>query len=258
MLPNNPNLTRWILFVFFFISGFCSLVYQVIWTRLAFASFGIITPVLSVVLSVFMLGLAVGSWAAGRFVASLVRKTGLSALVFYGIAESIIGLSAYVVPRLFHVGETILLFAGETDSFRYLFLSAIVLAISILPWCLFMGATFPLMMAHIREHTENDPKSFSYLYLANVVGAMSGTFLTAIVFVEMFGFQETLRLAAAGNFVIAMTSVFIGLRRQHREPNHALDEQLSGRGRKSRWIIPTACSSNGFYFRPVSARWRWR
>jgi hypothetical protein len=39
------------LFVFFFVSGFCSLVYQVIWTRLAFASFGIIIRVLSVVIS---------------------------------------------------------------------------------------------------------------------------------------------------------------------------------------------------------------
>ena len=58
----NP-FTRRVLFVLFFLSGFCSLVYQVVWTRMAFASFGIITPVLSVVLSVFMLGLAVGSWA---------------------------------------------------------------------------------------------------------------------------------------------------------------------------------------------------
>ncbi len=51
--------TRWFLFVTFFLSGCCALVYQVVWTRLAFASFGIITPVLSVVISVFILGLAV-------------------------------------------------------------------------------------------------------------------------------------------------------------------------------------------------------
>ena len=62
----SPRL-RQVLFLLFFISGFSSLVYQVVWTRMAFASFGIITPVLSVVLSVFMLGLAIGSWleAAG-------------------------------------------------------------------------------------------------------------------------------------------------------------------------------------------------
>jgi predicted MFS family arabinose efflux permease len=69
------KLTRRALFSLFFISGFCSLVYQVVWTRMAFASFGIITPVLSVVLSIFMLGLALGSWLGGRWVAPLSRKS---------------------------------------------------------------------------------------------------------------------------------------------------------------------------------------
>ena len=56
-MPSSEKFSRSLLFVFFFISGFSSLVYQVVWTRLAFASFGIITPVMSVVISVFMLGL---------------------------------------------------------------------------------------------------------------------------------------------------------------------------------------------------------
>ena len=74
---------RPILFLLFLISGFCGLLYQVIWTRLAFAAFGIITPVLSIVISVFMLGLGLGAWAAGRSVAALVRRTGVSAAAFY-------------------------------------------------------------------------------------------------------------------------------------------------------------------------------
>jgi predicted membrane-bound spermidine synthase len=143
--------TRRILFLLFFLSGFCSLAYQVVWTRIAFASFGIITPVLSVVLSVFMLGLAAGSWAGGRYIASLVEKTGLSAVVFYAVAEFLIGLGAFAVPKLFAAGEHFLLAAGQTNSIGYLSLSALVLAFSILPWYLFMGKTFPLMMAYIRE-----------------------------------------------------------------------------------------------------------
>src|SRR5580693_2349741 len=142
--------TRGILFLLFFVSGFSSLVYQVVWTRLAFASFGIITPVLSVVLSVFMLGLAVGSWAGGRFITAWVRKTGRSALIFYALAELLIGLGAFAVPKLFALGEQVLLASGGTDSFRYLLFSALVLAASILPWCVCMGATFPFMIAFIR------------------------------------------------------------------------------------------------------------
>src|ERR1017187_5140572 len=196
--------TRRVLFFLFFLSGFSSLVYQVVWTRMAFASFGIITPVLSVVLSVFMLGLAVGAWAGGRFIASLVKKTGLSAVAFYAGAELLIGLGAFAVPKLFAAGEDFLLAAGQTNSIGYLSWSALVLAFSILPWCLFMGATFPLMMAYIRERDCKNAESFSFLYLANVLGAMSGTLMAAVVLVELLGFRHTLWVAAASNFTIAI------------------------------------------------------
>jgi len=49
------------LFTCFILSGFSSLVDQIVWLRIAFAKFGIITPVVSVVISVFMAGLAVGT-----------------------------------------------------------------------------------------------------------------------------------------------------------------------------------------------------
>ena len=41
-----------VLFALFFFSGFCSLLYQVVWLRMAFAQFGVITPVLSTQLGV--------------------------------------------------------------------------------------------------------------------------------------------------------------------------------------------------------------
>ncbi|MGP8200073.1 MAG: hypothetical protein ACLQU4_11290 [Limisphaerales bacterium] len=198
------------LYLLFFVSGFCSLVYQMVWTRLAFASFGIITPVLSVVLSVFMLGLSVGAWAGGQMIPWLTRKSGLSAIFFYGGAELTIGLGAFATPALFAAGQHCLLATGETDSFRYLFLSALVLAASILPWCVCMGATFPFMMAYVREEESRNADSFSYLYFANVLGAMTGTIVTAFVLVETMGFHHTLALAAGGNFAIAALSAEIG------------------------------------------------
>src|SRR5207237_5045112 len=90
-------------------------------------------------------------------------------------------------------------------------LSALVLAASILPWCIFMGATFPLMMAYIREREEQARESFSYLYLANVLGAVAGALLTALALVELFGFRHTLWIAAGGNFSIAIVSTGLAL-----------------------------------------------
>jgi spermidine synthase len=201
---------RRVLFVLFFISGFSGLVYQVVWTRLAFASFGIITPVMSVVLSVFMLGLALGSWAGGRWIVPLTERTGWSAACFYGAAELVIGLGAFAVPKFFGLGEGFLLASGQTDSFNYLFRSALVLALSILHWCVCMGATFPFMMAYIRAQENHLATSFSFLYLANVLGAMTGTLLAAVVFIELLGFHHTLWVAAAGNFFISIISFSLG------------------------------------------------
>src|ERR1017187_2267379 len=208
------SFTRRVLFFLFFLSGFASLVYPVVLTRMAVSGFGIITPVLSVVLSVFMLGLAIGSWAGGRWIPVLTKRTGFSAAFFYAGWELVIGVGAFAVPKLFAVGEQLLLASGETDSFRYLALSALVLAASILPWCVCMGATFPFMMAYILERDGRNTESFSFLYLANVLGAMSGTLLAAVVWIELLGFHHTLWLAAAGNFAIAFISGCLGWEQQ--------------------------------------------
>jgi predicted membrane-bound spermidine synthase len=249
--------TRRILFLLFFISGFCSLVYQMVWTRLAFASFGIITPVLSVVLSVFMLGLAAGSWAGGRGVAGLVRTTGLSPIFFYAGAELIIGCGAVLVPKLFKIGEQLLLSSGQSDSFRYLFLSALALSVSILPWCVFMGATFPLMMAYVREQEGESVESFSYLYFANVLGAMSGSILTVLVLVEVLGFFHTLVFAAAGNVFIAAISIGLGFKSLHFEAKSVSAETapaLTSAPASSR-LIPWILFSTGFSAMAMEVVW---
>jgi len=195
---------RHLLFIFFFVSGFCSLLYQIVWTRMAFASFGILTPVLSVVLSVFMLGLAVGAWGGGKLATARSSKNGASALKMYAAAEFLIGVGAFAAPWFFSIGERLLLSTGEMNSITYLSASALILAVSILPWCLCMGATLPFMMACVRERDPENTKSFSYLYLANVLGAMCGTLMTALVLVELLGFHHTLWIAATGNFSIAI------------------------------------------------------
>src|SRR5262252_11029736 len=114
-----------VLFLLFFCSGFCSLLYQVVWVRMAFAHFGVITPVLSVVLSVFMLGLGLGSWLGGKWARWSSSRLKISPAYFYGAAEFVIATGAFAVPQLFRFGEAYLLGAGEASSTGYLLISAI-------------------------------------------------------------------------------------------------------------------------------------
>ena len=149
--------TRRILFFLFFVSGFCGLVYQVVWTRMAFASFGIIAPVLSVVISVFMLGLCLGSWAAGSWVAALKEKFGASAIIFYGFVELMIAVGAFAVPKLFAFGERLLLTSGQTDSVRYLSLSATSYFSRFCPGVFYGGQRFPDDGVHSRTRPAKLP-----------------------------------------------------------------------------------------------------
>ena len=75
--------SRWF-FLFFLISGFCSLVYEVIWLRLGMAKFGVTTPMVSIVLSVFMAGLGLGSWGGGKFIRRFDRAPASTPLRLYG------------------------------------------------------------------------------------------------------------------------------------------------------------------------------
>ena len=200
---------RKIPFLLFFVSGFCGLLYQVVWIRLAFRSFGVITPVLSVVISVFMLGLALGSWWGGKWVGRLSERTGRSPLIFYAVAELGIGVGAFAVPWLYSLSEGLLLSLGEMDSFGYLAFSALLIVVDILPWCVLMGFTFPLMMAYLKGMDRSEKTGFSLLYLANVIGAMTGTLVTAFVLIELLGFSNTLMVAAFLNFGIAAASFML-------------------------------------------------
>lgn len=192
-------------FLMFFLSGFCGLLYQIVWLRYAFSYFGVITPVVSVVISTFMLGLGAGSLFSGWFAEWLKKRKNISMLQAYGVIELLIGLGSITVVYLFSAVYQSLLEGSTSDSFVYLFRSALGIFIVMLPWCFLMGCTFPFMMQYIRENWENSESSFSFLYVANVLGAVVGTVVTALVLIEWFGLFVTLTIAGATNMVIAFT-----------------------------------------------------
>jgi predicted membrane-bound spermidine synthase len=199
---------RWFL-LFFFFSGLCSLIYEVVWLRLTMASFGVTTPTISIVLSVFMGGLALGSWAGGHLSSLLSDRSASASLRLYACVELLIGLSALAVPYLLKSGQAMLARIGyiEWASPSYHVASAICIAVALLPFTAAMGATFPLAMASIRLMACPDSKrSFSYLYLGNVLGAAAGTVVSALFLIELLGFRGTLFVAAALNALVAATA----------------------------------------------------
>ena len=194
-------------FIFFFISGFCSVLYELVWLRLSMAQFGVTTAMVSIVLSVFMAGLGLGSWASGRWVRRAERTSKFAALRLYALIELLIGVSGMVVPYRLLWGRRVLENAGLSSSFLYYLIAGLWVAITLIPWCGLMGATLPVGMRAIRETLPAESsRSFSYLYMANVAGAVAGT-TVPLLLVELLGFHGTLKTGVACNWLITILAL---------------------------------------------------
>ena len=68
------------------------------------------------------------------------------------------------------------------------------------------GSDYNRAMFAIRtRQRESDSRSFSFLYLANVLGAVLGSFLPLLL-IELYGFHKTLRIGAILNVAIAISA----------------------------------------------------
>jgi len=190
-------------FGFFFVSGCCSIIYEIVWLRLAMAQFGVTTALTSIVLSAFMAGLGLGSWASGHLIRKYGNQIRFPALRLYALTELLIGASALLVPIELGWGRTLLQHVSLISSFSYYVACGVWIAFTLVPWCALMGATIPVAMFAIRSSFQQESsRSFSFLYLANVLGAVAGAILP-LVLIELYGFHGTLRFGAALNVLLA-------------------------------------------------------
>ncbi len=210
-----PSTARNWYFCLFFVSGFCSILYELIWLRLAMAQFGVTTPMVSIVLSSFMGGLGVGSLAAGRMIRKYAHRLTMPPLQLYAATEILIGCSAVVVPLELLAGRFVLEHVGRSlslSSAGYYVAAGLWLACTIVPWCACMGATIPLGMFAIRSGKQLESRrSFSFLYLANVLGAVAGT-LIPLFLIEEFGFTATLQCGMVLNLAICAAALRLAAR----------------------------------------------
>ena len=201
-------------FIFFFLSGFCAILYELVWLRLSMAQFGVTTALVSIVLSVFMAGLGAGSWAAGTFVKKHGDQLKSPPLRIYAIAELLTGVSGLLVPVEMVWGHQLLARMAERapiTSGTYNLVSGLWLALTLIPWCACMGATIPLAMFAIRSDRRYETRrSFSFLYLANVLGAAAGSVIPLFL-IEIYGFRRTLCIGAFLNATIAISAALLTL-----------------------------------------------
>ena len=146
------RLVQWVALLFL-LSGATSLAYQVGWTRMLSLFFGSDVYAAAITLSVFMGGLSLGSWVAGRWGDRLRRP-----LLVYGACEIAIAGSAYLFPFILggfeNAYQDIYRNQFETHPGLYHGFRLLIAAAALSVPTLLMGATLPLIVRQFAVRPE--------------------------------------------------------------------------------------------------------
>lgn len=197
--------------VAFFLSGMAGLIYQVLWARMLGLLFGSDAVATSVVLAVFMGGLALGSFLGG-ILADRTRRP----LVAYGLAEVAIALFALASGSIIDAAQPALASAyqawGTESRWRWEATRALVAAATLLPPTTLMGTTLPLIVRHLVGQGMTLGGTTARFYAVNTFGAVTGTVLAGIVLLPAIGLSATTWVAVVTNLAIGIVCVVAGLR----------------------------------------------
>lgn len=197
-------LIRLLSFVFL-MSGFAALLYQVAWQRLLTTYYGVGAVSVTLIVSVYMLGLGFGALVGGFLAERVIARIRLYALVECAIAS--FGLIS--LPFLDFLGRHT---AGNS---HYISLACIALFLCVPT--LLMGMTLPLVTKIFNHSIRNFLSTVSMLYFLNTMGAAFGALVGAYVIISFFGLDVAVYSAVAINFVLALL-IFLAGRRVADQP----------------------------------------
>src|SRR5688500_19417486 len=216
------RMSRSAFYALFIASGFAGLIYESVWTHYLKLFLGHAAYAQSLVLAVFMGGMAAGAaWCARRS----ARFT--NPLAVYAAVEAVVGLASLAFHPVFAVvtdwsyewllpglgGETLALGAKLAVSCAL-----------ILPQSVLLGMTFPLMSAGLaRAHRGSAGESLSMLYFTNSLGAAAGVLASGFVLIAWIGLPGTLRTAGGLNLLIAAVVWVLARPARHRPIRPASD-----------------------------------
>ena len=183
----------------FALAGFTSLGYEVLWTRLLVFKLKTTVYAFSIMLTIFLAGIGLGS----ALLAALEKRYKIkNHLSLFGFIEAAIGLWALGSILLF--GELDRFFGPWSSTWSVRVAEQMMVAASfMLVPTLLMGAAFPTVSRIYVRHIRHLGASIGDVYSINTLGSVFGACFTGFFLVRMLGTQNSLVLMALLNLLIA-------------------------------------------------------
>ncbi|MFN0207218.1 MAG: hypothetical protein ACKVS6_13015 [Planctomycetota bacterium] len=180
------------------LSGFCSLVYQVVWDRSVRNNFGGDQISSTIVTGTFLLGLGLGALLIGR-----VRR---KAFTIYAAVE--VGIGAFAIISHWLIGSVSEFVASNAtrsiegvEGLRVPIVIGCILCL-VAP-CVLMGGTLPLMFQCFIRSENYKSSTVGWIYGANTLGAAIGTLAAPYYLLNRFSVPDVLQYLSIINFSVA-------------------------------------------------------
>jgi spermidine synthase len=199
------NFQKNLFILLFFLSGFCNLMYEIVWARMLNLVFGVTVFAVSAVLASFMLGLAIGAIGFGRIVEKVKNRIVLFSLLHGGIF-----ISTIVILLVFPWYQDLYLFINKIVHPDFYMMKILLFFLSlvflIVPTTL-MGATFPVAVKIVVRQEEDLGKDIGILYSVNTLGSVVGCVMTVFFILGAAGMKGTIYTEACGDLMIGLIAL---------------------------------------------------
>ncbi|MEK6591025.1 MAG: fused MFS/spermidine synthase [Nitrospinota bacterium] len=201
----NPSTPQLLMLFFFGISGFTSLAYEILWTRAFSLTFYSTVYLFSNILTVFLLGIAIGSLV---FIKFLEGRRDVDLLRIFGIVEFLIGMCAlssilFFQWLPFNINSIGSLFGEMTWQKNIVIIFVINVCVMIFPTIL-MGLTFPLMGRFYTDNLMLLGRSIGSVYSVNTIGSIFGSFSAGFLIIPYLGIQNGILFLSFINLIIGI------------------------------------------------------
>src|SRR5881628_3729259 len=190
----------------FFLSGATGLVYELLWVRLLYQTFGSTLQSVTTVVAAYMGGLGIGAWLLGCRADRALRPAAL-----YGWLEIAIGAFGGISP--FALALVHRLYIGWASGFHLSGGASVALrfglaALILLVPTTLMGGTLPVLTRAFTGADRNElQRSLGLLYGLNTLGAVMGTALAGLFLIEHVGIRASLWGTAAVNLALGAGAI---------------------------------------------------
>lgn len=192
----------------FFLSGATGLIYQLLWVRVLYQTFGSTIQSITTVVAAYMGGLGLGAWLLGRIGDRHPKPAAL-----YGWLEVAIGVFGIISPLVLFAAHRLYVgIAGAIDLpvFASLLLRFGLAALVLLIPTTLMGGTLPVLTrAFMGDDRARLRAALGGLYGLNTLGAVIGTGLAGFFLIEALGIRTSLWITAGANLALGAAGIYM-------------------------------------------------